>query len=219
MRASVYLLFGLLSVSTAFAQPFSVVSPSGLEDTDGNYSYVPENRPYPATLPVHTPNGWRGQGLHVSAAFESLGPGPFEITGLAWRPDISVNAPVTAVWQMTVLMSTTAREAESLSSTFADNYGADGVTQVFSGSAQFQTDGVPRGDGLPHEFDYVVEFDTPYVYDPQKGNLLLDMASPTDIGTVFLWTDGDLRTVAHVLALSEGTKPECRVPESSSRNS
>jgi hypothetical protein len=105
-----------------------------------------------------------------------------------------------------MLMSTTTREADSLSDTFAHNCGADGVTQVFSGSVQFQTDGVLRGNGLPHEFDYVVEFDTPYVYDPQKGNLLLDMASPTDIGTAFLWTDGDLRTVAHVLALSEGAQ-------------
>ena len=59
-----------------------------------------------------------------------------------------------------------------LSSTFADNVGPDN-TQVFSGP--FQTAVTFTGD--PTNFEVVINFTTPFYYDPTKGNLLLDIAT------------------------------------------
>ena len=80
----------------------------------------------------------------------------------------------------------------SLSTTSVDNYGTGGFTEVFSGTMRFETDGIPRGGGLPHEFDYVAEFDTPYFYNPQEGNLLVELIITFDEGTSpWNWYDGD----------------------------
>ena len=110
-----------VTIVSAFAnraRSVTVVSPSGFENTEGNRLYAPFT-PFPTAPPLETPDGWRGQELHSSSAFASLGPGPFEITELAWRPDVSVNAPVSTEWEMILYASTTTRE--SLSTTFADN--------------------------------------------------------------------------------------------------
>ena len=196
-RISVYLLAGLLSiVSAATAQAITVVSPAGLEDEDGNVLFFP-NVPFPDSFPG--PPAWRAQEVHPSSAFESLGPGPLVITGLAWRPDISVNQPTSADWELTLNLSTT--QTDPLSMTFADNYGPGGFTEVFSGALQLQTDGVPRGGGLPHDFDYVVDFATPFPYDPQQGNLLVEWISPTDLTDAWIWVDADDRTGEYIVGV------------------
>ena len=146
--------------------------------------------PFPMTPPLETPDGWRGQELHSKSAFASLGQGPFEIAGFAWRPDVSVNAPVSTEWEFTLYASTTTKEGESLSTTFADNYGPDGATQVFAGTVPLETDGVPEDGGL-HSFDYVFKFDTPYVYNPMEGNLLFEYVSPDNLADVWVWADGE----------------------------
>ena len=45
---------------------------------------------------------------------------------------------------------------------------------------------------MPHEFDYVFEFDQPYSYDPQQGNLLVEMIATVDFpsNNNWIWTDG-----------------------------
>ena len=210
-RVSVCLIAGLLGVSATRAQTSTLVSPTGLEKTDGNILFLPANTPFPTPGPVGTPDGSRTQEVHPSSAFESLGSGPFTISSLAWRPDISVNAPTSAEWDLTLSLSTTKTQPNSLSTTFADNYGDAGFAQVFSGPVQFQTDGAPPGVGLPHEFDYVVEFDQPYIYDPQQGNLLVEWMTPTDLATSWIWVDADDRTGAFVFDPSAEAE-EARFP-------
>jgi hypothetical protein len=193
----VVLIVGLLSiVSAARAEPITIVAPSGSEDTDGNVNYLPFGFSFPNSPPPDFPpwpeprDGFRGQELYPASAFESLGPGQL-ITSLAWRPDISVYDDVRTEWEnLTLNLSTTTREAGSLSTTFADNYGNGGFTEVFSGTMEFETDGIPRGEGLPHEFDYVVEFDTPYFYDPREGNLLVEVIATFGEGSPWIWMDG-----------------------------
>lgn len=175
----------------AYAQ--SVISPAGFENTEGNILFFPVNNPYPDVGPLGTPDGWRAQEVHPPTAFEVAASGPVTITGLAWRPDVSVNATTSASWELNLNLSTTTKPIDGLSTTFADNYGMAGFTNVFSGSVQLATDGVPKGNGLPHDFDYVVKFETPYVYDPQAGNLLVEWISPTDIATAWIWVDADDR--------------------------
>jgi hypothetical protein len=74
------------------------------------------------------------------------------------------------VAQLQVNLSTTSKPPDGLSSTFAQNVGADD-TQVFSGP--FQTAVTFNGD--PTNFEIVINFSTPFYYDPAKGNLLLDV--------------------------------------------
>ena len=96
-----------------------------------------------------------GGGLINRIAFRGHGPGvPFAGT----VPQLQVN------------LSTTSKPADGLSSTFADNVGADD-TQVFSGP--FQTAVTFTGD--PTTFEIEINFTTPFSYDPTKGNLLLDV--------------------------------------------
>jgi phosphatidylinositol-3-phosphatase len=96
-----------------------------------------------------------GGGLINRIAFRGHGPGiPF--TGTI--PQLQVN------------LSTTLKLPDGLSSTFADNVGADD-TQVFSGP--FQTAVTFTGDAT--NFEIVINFTMPFFYDPAQGNLLLDV--------------------------------------------
>jgi hypothetical protein len=191
-RTFVCLIAGLLSVvSAATAQPFTVVSPAGLGDADGNIRAFPK-MPYPQShgdVPAMT---GRFQELHPASAFDSLETGPLMITSLAWRPDVSVNEPISDEWEFALNLSTT--NVGTLNLIFAENFGAHGGTEVFSGPVQLQTDGVPRGPGLPHEFDYVVEFDTPFLYFPQEGDLLVDVVFEVPLDDPWIWVDADNRT-------------------------
>ena len=178
-------LFGIHSVTTA--QLVTSISPAGSEHTDGDLVVFPFFSPFP-NAPPQPSDGFRFQELHPTA-FDSMGSGPFFITSMAWRPDSSVNGPVFGGWEVEALnLSTTTTEPGSMSLTFSDNYGPGGATTVFSGTMQFQTEGVPTGGGLPHDFDYVFDFDVPYRYDPAQGNLLFEFIATTE--NPWIWTDG-----------------------------
>jgi hypothetical protein len=96
-----------------------------------------------------------GGGLINRIAFRGHGPGvPFTGT----------------VAQLQIDLSTTNKSPDGLSSTFAENVGADD-TQVFSGP--FQTAVTFNGD--PTNFEIAINLSTPFYYDPAKGNLLVDV--------------------------------------------
>ncbi len=193
-RTLVCLIAALFPVTTTGAQSIAVVSPPGFEDTDGNTLFLPTDSPFPAPGPMGTPDGWRAQELHAASVFKTLGTGPFTITELAWRPDISVDGPISTAWDLTLNLSTTMTQPDSLSTRFADNYGNAGFTQVFDGTLPLETEGVPRGEGLPHQFDYVVQFDPPYQYEPSQGNLLVEWIARSDLADTWGWVDADSRT-------------------------
>jgi hypothetical protein len=173
-----------------------IVAPAGFEDLEGNLSNNPGDS-YPGGA-NSTPDGFRIQELFLASDFSPLGPGPFVITAAAYRPDISVIGAVSSEFDISALnLSTTTKN--SLDSRFEDNYGVGGSTTVLSGVVQLDTDGVARPGGLPHDFDYVFDFQTPYVYDPQEGNLLVEFSIANDLGVNQTWFDatGDVsgRTV------------------------
>ena len=144
--------------------------------------------------PMGTPDGWRAQELHAASVFKTLGTGPFTITKLASQTDISVDGPISTAWDLTLNLSTTMTQPDSLSTRFADNYGNAGFTQVFDGTLPLETEGVPRGEGLPHQFDYVVQFDPPYQYEPSQGNLLVEWIAGSDLADTWGWVDADSGT-------------------------
>ena len=63
---------------------------------------------------------------------------------------------------------------EELSTTFSDNYGENGVRTVLRDETwDLMTNGNDPDleEGVPNPFDIIIKLDTPYLYDPSKGNL------------------------------------------------
>ena len=215
VTAFVTVVLGLAATSVGNAQSFTVVSPPGYEDREGGRSIFPNANSFP--YPKHPNVGnaqyhGRFQELHSASIFEAHGPGPFEITSLAWRPDRSVNEPYSVDWPISMRLSTTT--VGDLSRTFANNVGPGGLVEVYSGIVELATDGTPRSEGLPHDFDYLYEFDRPFLYDPQQGDLLLDVVFNEPHPAPWVWADAVensgqyvevIRPPTALVATSDGT--------------
>ncbi len=91
------------------------------------------------------------------------------ITGIYFRADATTGFGVDLP-SVQVNLSTTQRGPDTLSTVFADNVGLDDIT-VF-GPGRLQTSAV---GGNPAPFVFLLDLSTPFVYDPQAGNLLLDI--------------------------------------------
>ena len=123
-------------------------------------------------FPLFSSQPIRYQQVFDASQFSRLTAGGELITSIAFRghgPGIPFTATVP---QLQVSLSTTSKSPDGLSSTFADNVGAD-ATQVFSGSLQTAV----TFTGGPTDFEVVINFTTPFFYDPAKGNLLLDVTN------------------------------------------
>jgi hypothetical protein len=149
-------LLGTCAVTEAPAQV--IVVPNARAATDGNGSVTP-------TAPQ------RFMQVFDASQFAALS-GPVLITQFAFRPDAipGPSGPITENFQ--IFLSTTSRSVAGLSSTFAENIGADN-TRVLSGALTLLTANLP-GPGDTRQFDIVYPFTTPFRYDPRDGNLLLD---------------------------------------------
>jgi hypothetical protein len=86
-------------------------------------------------------------------------------------PGVSFTASISA---LQINLSTTTKAADALSPTFTQNTGTDDTIVFPSASIQFSTSVSGPADG-PQAFDLVVTFATPFLYDPSKGNLLVDI--------------------------------------------
>lgn len=90
-----------------------------------------------------------------------------------------------------------------LSRIYSDNIGAD-VQHVFQGDIHV-ADAAPGREAKP--FDVSLPFDSPFYYDPRKGNLLLDLSVTTGADRLFL--DGfqapDVASVLSAIGGQQGT--------------
>jgi phosphatidylinositol-3-phosphatase len=121
-------------------------------------------------FPLFSSKPIRYQQVFDAGQFSRLNPGGGLINRIAFRGH-GPGTPFTGtVAQLQVNLSTTSKTPDGLSSTFSDNVGPDD-TQVFSGP--FQTAVTFTAD--PTNFEVVINFMTPFYYDPAKGNLLLDV--------------------------------------------
>jgi hypothetical protein len=121
-------------------------------------------------FPLFSSKPIRYQQVFDASQFSHLNPGGGLINRLAFRGH-GPGVPFTGtVPQLQVNLSTTSKSPDGLSSTFADNIGADD-RQVFSGPLQTAV----TFNGDPSNFEVVVNFTTPFFYNPSKGNLLLDI--------------------------------------------
>src|SRR5262249_54418855 len=121
-------------------------------------------------LPLFSAQPIRYQQVFDASQFSRLNPGGGLINRIAFRGH-GPGVPFTGTAaQLQVNLSTTNKTPDGLSSTFADNVGADDA-QVFSGPLSAAI----TFTGNPTNFEVVINFTTPFFYNPAKGNLLLDV--------------------------------------------
>jgi hypothetical protein len=147
-----------------------VVSPGPEASTEGN-----QNNSFPFNLAPLGDTSMRYQQVYTSADFSAL-TGPSRITDILFRPDATFGAAFSSTLSnVTIDLSTTSKTPSTLSSTFANNVGADNIV-VHTGSLSLSSaDTGPAGG--PKAFDIDIHLSTPFLYDPSAGNLLLDVTN------------------------------------------
>jgi hypothetical protein len=110
------------------------------------------------------------------------------ITGIRFRPDVNESvgyAFTNTISHVQFNLSSTLTAPDQLSSTFAANIGTN-VTTVFDGALPLSSQYTGPAQG-PKAFDMVVNFTTPFVYNPASGNLLVDIQDFS--GEPISWVD------------------------------
>jgi hypothetical protein len=121
-------------------------------------------------FPIFSDKPIRYQQLFPASQFSRLNPGGGTINGIAFRGHGPGFPFVGTVAQLQVNLSTTSKSPDRLSSTFAENVGPDDMP-VFSGPLEASL----TYTGGPTNFEVIINFSTPFRYDPSKGNLLVDI--------------------------------------------
>jgi hypothetical protein len=164
---SIIIAASLAAAPAAFADV--IVAPGGAGNAQG-----------PAPITYFGATGSRDQQIFASSFFTA----PVSISGISFRTypgaapsffsgstvnvsDITIRAAITSI---------SANEAAGLqpSANFAANLGSAFAT-VFTGPLTLTTAATGAG---PQPFDYTINFNSPFAYDPAAGNLLLDFLIP-----------------------------------------
>ena len=155
----------VIAIADLPAYAATVVSPSARTASDGNGA---TGHPF-SQIEAY----YRWQQVFVASDFVALG-GPLLVSAISLRPN--GQAPWTyTLPNVQLSLSTTAGSPSSLNSTFAQNVGSDRTT-VFSGQLTLQTANTGPSNG-PKAFDIVIPFQTPFLYNPLAGNLLIDISN------------------------------------------
>lgn len=121
-------------------------------------------------FPFLVTGGQRYQQVFASSQFS----GPILISEMDLRNGIFVNEAFTStISSIQISLSTIATAPDALSTTFASNIGADSIV-VYNGSLTLSSANGP-GPGGTKAFDIAIIFQTPFLYNPGGGNLLLDV--------------------------------------------
>lgn len=161
------------AVVTANVQAATIVAPNSSTNTSGNAQG-------PAPLRYFGTGGSRVQQVYDGSTFSSIS-GPVTITAISFRPFTTPSAfagDTVNLSDSLIRLSTTQQSGEGpnqLGTTFADNVGSDAQT-VYSGALTLTTS---AAGSAPYPFDYTINLQTPFTYDPAQGNLLLDVLVPS----------------------------------------
>ncbi|MBA3961301.1 MAG: hypothetical protein H0X40_05290 [Chthoniobacterales bacterium] len=172
------------SLATA-ANATSIVAPNANATVEGDVRA--------STAPLNDSS--RFQQIVGSSQF---GSSPIMITQIAFRPDSTQAAPFSINFSNLRLdLSTTSVAVGSLNSTFASNIGANNTT-VFDQGITLSSANLP-GPGNTKQFDIIITFTTPFLYDPSAGNLLLDLTTLNPDSTGFI--DGQTDSTGTITAV------------------
>lgn len=148
-----------IGAGSVLGQPITIVPYYETVEAPGYYHFDP----------VSGPDVERDQ-MMMDASFFS-GPGvPVVIDSVAFRLDQSSTLTSASFSDVQIQLSTAATTISTMSTTLANNVGAD-VTTVQSGPLTLSS---PGGTSSPSAFDILIPFLVPFTYDPLAGDLLFD---------------------------------------------
>jgi hypothetical protein len=186
-------VLGLLVGGVERARAGLVVVPNDLAGVEGD-----SNNGFPFNLSLFGDSSMRYQQVYDSSQFSSLG-GPVMINQIIFRPDAQTGAAFSSTLpSIQIDLSTTSSTPASLSTTFANNVGADDKVVFGAGPLSLSSAFIGPSGG-PKNFDIIINLATPFLYDPSKGNLLMDVRNFLGGGT----TQFDAFTPASDGAVSE----------------
>jgi hypothetical protein len=172
-------LFSVISLGLLVGGPLAgaavVVVPNANANTGGD-----AQGPVPFT-------GYGSTGSHDQVVYPSSQfPGTENITGIQFRPYpgssiSSFTAGSFSISNVTISLSTTSASEQGtneLSTTYASNLGANNEV-VYSGPLTLTTSDTTAPNGTTKLFDYSVNLQNTFTYDPSRGNLLLDVNIPS----------------------------------------
>lgn len=146
------------------AQALTLVAPNAQATVEGNGSSDFLSANYST----------RQQQVFGASQFSSLA-GPQYINQISFRPDANAGAFTSNTPNIRISLSTTQSVPDGLSSIFSQNTGANN-TLVYDGSILVTSaNAAPAAE--PNNFDINLNLQTPFLYDPSQGNLLLDLSS------------------------------------------
>jgi hypothetical protein len=166
IRLSLAAVLGGLYAGTATAASITIGT-LGVDENCFPFGYDDPQVPFDCDITT----GTRYQQVYSSALF----PSPLTLKAVDFFDSNGDSGPDLATATYNVHLSTTAAAVNALSSTFDDNVGEDDAL-VFSGQV--------GGAGAIAGGVFRITFTTPFLYDPAKGNLLLDIfrLTPTTAG-------------------------------------
>jgi hypothetical protein len=176
--ASALLAAGLAAVLSAPAAPaaaqnVNIVVPNSLASAEGN-----ANNSYPFNIFAVLGVGGQLRFQQVFGA-NQFGTHRLLVTHLQFRPDFQQGIDFYSfVDDIQMNLSTTATSPDALSTTFASNVGAND-TIVYPRSSLTLSSNFNGPVLGPKNFDIQIPLNTPFVYEPTQGNLLLDVRTYT----------------------------------------
>ena len=156
--------------SAAGPNPITVVVPNSLASVEGT-----DNNGFPFWPLGANPPSMRYQQVYAASQFSVLSSEGEAITQIAFRADATSPMFAAAVSSLQINLSTTSATPDSLSTTFANNVGAN--DKIVFGPAPFLFSSAIGPMPGPKPFDIVVPLTSPFFYKPSDGNLLLDIRS------------------------------------------
>ena len=165
-RCSTFAACSVLAVASVASAQDTVVAPSGFESVDGSGI---------ADGPIDDP-GDRFQQVFSGDFFD----GPVVISEIQFRAanpenQFRPNSITTSDVEITLSTTPNAATGAGIAGAFDLNVGAD-VQTVLSGPLTLDRGGSNASGPQPFEYGFVL--DTPFVFDPSLGNLLLDVMVP-----------------------------------------
>lgn len=115
----------------------------------------------------------RYQQVYAASDFSTLLV-PQLITQIAFRPDASSRAFNSTLSDIQINFSTTTAAPDMLSNTFSSNVGLNDTIVYNRGMLPLSSASTGPAGG-PKDFDILINLNTPFLYNPSAGNLLLDV--------------------------------------------
>ena len=161
-----WLIMSVVGLTTVIGWGIDVVVPNDRALAEGDWG---NGFPFTYSGSAHY------QQVYDASQFSALGTNGGSINYIGFRYHGNYNTAAMTYNSMVVRLSTTVKPVDNLSSIFAENLGGDtGV--VFSGRYVLGVTPPPADHQLhPWPFPMFVTFNTPFHYNPQNGNLLLDI--------------------------------------------